>query len=118
MFYAVLGMGQKHAYVNVDGERVHVCLGVGGWAFRATFARSDIVDVCRHSDQFGGWGAHGWRGRWLVNGSSRNIVKVELRDGCSGRLMRWFPVRLRTLLLSLEDPDAFVSDLRRESAPV
>lgn len=57
-----------------------------------------------------GWGAHGWRGRWLVNGSSKGIVVLEIDPVARGRVLG-FPVRVRDLALSLEDPEGLCEAL-------
>ena len=32
-----------------------------------------------------GWGVHGWRGRWLVNGSSKGLVRLEIDPAVRAR---------------------------------
>jgi hypothetical protein len=59
---------------------------------------------------------HGWNGRWLVNGSSHGIVRVDFDPGQRAWVCG-VPVHLRTLWLGLEDPDALPAGLRRASAP-
>lgn len=49
-----------------------------GWGFRATIPLSSIKKAEPNHDTVYGWGVHGWRGRWLVNGSSKGIVKLTL----------------------------------------
>ena len=68
--FAVLGAGARRDVVEVADATVQVRLG---WMFRSTIARSAIVAAHHHADMRGGWGAHGWWGRWLVNGSSKGI---------------------------------------------
>ncbi|HEX4984197.1 MAG TPA: hypothetical protein VFV63_21010, partial [Ilumatobacteraceae bacterium] len=55
-----------------------------------------------------GWGVHGWRGRWLVNGSSHGIVVVGIDPPAKARVLG-VPVRLRELAISLEDPAGFAA---------
>jgi hypothetical protein len=55
---------------------------------------------------------HGFAGRWLVNGSGDGIVSLELRPAQRAWVMG-FPVRLRTLLVSVQDPAGLVAALRR-----
>ena len=50
-----------------------------------------------------GWGAHGWRGEWLVNGSSSGIVRIELEPPGRAKVCG-VPVELRVLRVSVEDP--------------
>jgi len=56
-------------------------------------------------------GVDGWRGRWLVKGSSSGLVRLEIEP----EVQAWvagIPVRLRTLRLSLVAPDELTSMLR------
>jgi len=97
---AVLGLTQGNSYVDVSATDVVVRLG---WAFRATVPRSSVQSVAPDHDRVWGWGAHGWNGRWLVNGSSSRIVRVELRPEGRARVAG-FPVSLRELRVSVDDP--------------
>ena len=54
---------------------------------------------------------HGWNGRWLVNGSSHGIVRIDL-DPAQRAWVVGLPVSLRTLRVSVEDPDALIAALR------
>jgi hypothetical protein len=57
-----------------------------------------------------GWGVHGWRGTWLVNGSADGLVRLDIDPPVKARTAM-VPVRLRTLRVSLADPTAFLADL-------
>ena len=98
---AVLGMTRSTSYVDVGTETVEVRMGL--W-FRARFDRVQVVSAedAPHPLILG-WGVHGWRGRWLVNGSSSGIVRVVLEPSARARVIG-VPVRLRELLVSVEDP--------------
>jgi hypothetical protein len=60
----------------------------------------------------GSWGVHGWRGRWLVNGSSENVVRIELDPPARARVLG-FPVRLTQLRVSIVRPDDLIDALAR-----
>jgi len=96
------------SYVEIDDGRVSVRMA---WAFRATFDRSSIrgtsplgkrVPLTR--------GVHGWAGRWLVNGAGDGILVVNLEPRQRGYVMG-FPVRLRELMVSVDDPSALAEAL-------
>ena len=57
-------------------------------------------------------GVHGWAGRWLVNGSGKGLVSLELKPEQRARVLG-VPVRLRELIVSVEDPAALIRSLRR-----
>src|SRR3954447_26159396 len=67
------------SYLELDGETVHVRLG---WAFSARIPRRLIAGAgpgkppaIRITA-----GAHGWGGRWLVNGAPDGIVTLDLSE--------------------------------------
>jgi hypothetical protein len=100
-------LGPRHSSVRVDGDRVSVRMGLAGWAFAARVPRSSLTEVKRVAGPVMGWGVHGWRGLWLVNGSSKGLVRMTIDPRASGRCLG-FPLRIRQLTVSLADPDGFV----------
>jgi len=54
---------------------------------------------------------HGFGERWLVNGSSDRILVVDLEPSQSAHVLG-FPVRLRQLMVSVNDPDDLAARLR------
>jgi hypothetical protein len=110
---STLGMGPGLSGVEVENGQLRVRMG---WAFGAHVPCRSIrrAEPSAHPI-WGGWGVHGWNGRWLVNGSSHGIVRLDL-DPEETALVCGVPVRLRTLWLGLEDPDALLAELRRVAA--
>jgi hypothetical protein len=106
--FTVLGAGRRRAFVELSPTTARVRLG---WMFRATIARSAIVGAHHHPDMRGAWGAHGWWGRWLVNGSSKGIVQLDLEPHQRAWLLGIWPLSMRVVYVSLEDPDVFLADL-------
>lgn len=96
---AVLGLSERNSYVDV-GEQVHVRMG---WAFRAMVPRSSVLSIGEGHDRVLGWGAHGWRGAWLINGSSSGLVRIEF-DPHGGARCIGLAVSLRVLRVSVVDP--------------
>jgi hypothetical protein len=90
----------RAAYLRLDGDVVKVRMG---WAFRAKFPRADVAEVTKHRPVVS-IGAHGWKGRWLVNGAHRPIAVIRLSQPARARVIG-FPVVLRELLVSVEDRD-------------
>lgn len=99
--------GPRRCRVSVRPDQIEVAMGAGGWAFAARVPRSSIAGMARVSGPVWGWGAHGWRGRWLVNGSSRGLVRLTIDPAGRARCLA-VPAKLRELTLSLDDPDSFV----------
>lgn len=82
-----------------------------GWSFRVAVPRAAITAVDsvpwrRHSV-----GAHGWRGRWLVNTTPGPLVRIRIDPATTGRALG-VPVRIRELTLSVDDVAALLTDLR------
>ena len=96
------------SYVEIEDARVSVRMA---WAFRSNFDRS----VVRGASALGRRipltrGVHGWAGRWLVNGAGEGIVALYLDPRQRGYVLG-FPVTLRELLVSVDDPTALVDAL-------
>ena len=79
--------------VELDDDSIKVRLG---WAFSARIPLTA--------------GAHGWGGRWLVNGAPDGIVDIELAERVRA-FVAGFPIRLKVLSVSLDDPVGFLAAL-------
>jgi len=96
------------SYVEIVGSEVSVRMS---WAFRARFDRSRIKRTSRFEGRIPlTRGVHGWAGRWLVNGAGDGIVAIDLEPPQRARVVG-FPVRLRQLLVSVEDAPALARAL-------
>jgi hypothetical protein len=97
------------AYVDLNEETLRVRMG---WAFSARIPRRLVAKAGPGKSPFIRFtaGAHWWgRGRWLVNGAPDGILDVELCEPV--RAFSIFPIRLKVLSISLEDPDALLAAL-------
>jgi len=81
-----------------------------GWSFQADITRGSIVGAALRSGLVGGIGVHGWNGQWLVNGATRGLVTLSIDPPGRARVMG-LPVRLRTLIVSVESPEALIAAL-------
>lgn len=106
--YRMLGLGPAKSGVWVSADSVRITMG---WSFRAEIPRKAMREISPDCGAVTGWGVHGWRGRWLVNGSSSGLVRLEIEPDVRAWIMG-IPVRLRTLRLSLVAPDELTSMLR------
>lgn len=101
----LLGLGARTAWVEVDDTAVEVCMG---WGFRARFPRGAVTGVQRSDRPVVSQGIHGRNGRWLVNGTTRGIVRIDLAPGQEARVLgRRVP--LSALDVSVENPDALLA---------
>jgi hypothetical protein len=107
ILFRVLLIRPSSADVKLEGDTIHVRMS---WAFSARIPRR-VVATARPGRppaiRFTA-GAHGWRGRWLVNGAADGIVTLELSEPTRA-FISGFPIRLKELSVSLEDPDAFLA---------
>lgn len=100
----------SRAFVELGDETIRVRMG---WGFSARMPRRLVAragpgkpPAIRLTA-----GAHGWGGRWLVNGAPDGIVDIDLAEPVRA-FVAGFPVRLKILSVSLEDPDGFLAALR------
>jgi hypothetical protein len=104
---SVLGLSPGRSWVDVGDDLLRVRMS---WAFSLDAPLVNVRDARPDSGRVGGWGVHGWRGRWLVNGSSSGLVRIDLSPPVRGR-MGPVPIRVRQLRVSVEDPDRLVAAL-------
>lgn len=108
----ILGAPQAWSYLESDAGDVVVHLG---WMFRTRFARSAIESVEPFGRATVSLGVHGWRGRWLVNGAWSPLAVVTLREPVRA-WVTGVPVKLRQLIVSVDDVDALRAELLAPSA--
>jgi len=109
----MFGASPEHWSVAVDADQIRVRMG----SFKLNLPRASVRSVDRSQAQVGSTiGAHERRGgRWLVNGSPDGLVEITLDpptylDRSPVTLFRRAAVR--SLTVSLVDPDAFIAALR------
>ena len=108
---SVLGLLPSKSFVSIDDAEIEVRMA---WAFRSRFPRSAVRSHTRADIAPLSRGVHGFAGRWLVNGSGKGIVRLEL-DPPQRAYVMGLPMQLRTLLVSVDDPEALAAALGRES---
>lgn len=103
----LLGHGRRLSRITVDATTIDVRMGL---AFHACIQRGTVVQTARYDGRVWGWGVHGWRGRWLVNGSSQGLVTLTIAPPAPARVLG-IPIRLRQLIVSVEDPDGLLAQV-------
>jgi hypothetical protein len=104
-----LGLGPSRSDVAVADGALHVSMG---WGFSADIPLASIADAKLASRPGLGWGVHGWRGRWLVNGSMSGLVELTIDPPVQAKVCG-VSTTLRTLLVSVTDPDALIAACAR-----
>jgi hypothetical protein len=122
-----------HAGIDVDDREVRIWMGEPP-TFAITIPRSAIrlARAVPDSAAGGSLGAHGRRGKWLVNGATTGLVTLELDPAVRAQLhpqsaipadiqakVPWFvrPLvrdrspKVRQLTVSVDDPGAFLAQL-------
>lgn len=103
---SALGLGPSRSEVVVGADAVRVRMG---WAFSSEIDRT-AISASPDGRRVWGWGVHGWRGRWLVNGSSAGIVRLDVSPAGRARVCG-ISVSLTELRVSVDDPDALLAAL-------
>jgi hypothetical protein len=106
-----LGMGGGK--VELGEDELSVGMGAG---FRSVLPLADVRSARDTRPLLFGWGVHGWAARWAVIGSAHGVVRLDLVRTAHGTVYG-VPVRVRTLWISLEDPDGLLDALRVPSRP-
>ena len=104
---ALAAMAPSRCYVEVDDSELRVRMG--SW-FELDAPLDLVRSAAPDTGRVLGWGVHGWRDQWLVNGSSSGMVRIELALGARA-WMGPVPLRVRVLRTSVEDPEGLVARL-------
>jgi hypothetical protein len=105
---SALFLRPSDSFVDVGDDAVSVRTG---WAFSARFARSTVAGTSRLDRAPLSRRVHGFGDRWLVNGSGDRILVVDFEPTQRARVLG-FPVHLRQLRVSVDDPAALAERLR------
>jgi hypothetical protein len=110
------GLGSRFSWIDVSPHLVHVHMG---WVFdlrvdpMAISSVDPEVTFAGFGAIIGGWGVHtNFAGTWFVNGSSSNLIAIRFMEPVGAHMMGIIPVRVRTLVVSPQDPDGLVAALR------
>ena len=106
---SALLLAPSSSFLEVVGDEVRVRMG---WAFRTRFPKSAVTSARPSALRPLSRGVHGFGGRWLVNGSGEGLVEIALQPRQRGHVVG-FPVRLATLLVSVDDPVTLAAALTR-----
>jgi len=108
---SILGLTPRGSWVELEDGVLRARMG---WAFSLECPLETVRFAQRETRRVWSWGVHGWRGKWLVNGSSSGLVRIDLSPPASARSGP-VPIRVRELTVSVDDPDGLVAAL---GAPV
>jgi len=104
-FSVPFGLGPQRSDVQIEGDSLHVSMG---WGFTSDIPLGSITEAKPYTSRVTAWGVHGWRGRWLVNGSSNGLVELTIDPAAQAKVMG-VPITLKELCVSVTDPDALIA---------
>jgi len=107
---SIVGLPPSSSYVNVDGQQVSVRMG---WAFSSRFPRAAVVSVSELGSKPVSRGVHGFAGKWLVNGSGRGVVSIQLSPPQRSHVLG-LPVQLKLLMVSVAEPSVLAVALGQQ----
>ena len=98
--------GGRHARATVTDDGLVVRYGV---MFSVDVPLTAVRSATRaERTWWWGIGVHGWKHVWVANGSQRDLVRLTLDPEQRARTLG-IPVRVRELIVSVQDPDAFIA---------
>jgi hypothetical protein len=106
-----VGLGPSRSELRVASDSLHVKMG---WAFDAHIPLASITTAEARDERVFTWGVHYSRGRWLVNGSGTGLVELTMEPPVEAKVFVK-SVQLRSLWLSVDDPDALIAACRGRS---
>ena len=104
----LLAITPARSYVDVRSDVVECHLA---WAFHALIPRSAVRSPRPAKRVYLTAGAHGWRGRWLVNGKTTGLMEFDVDPPVRARLLGLQIIRLRTLVVSVDDVAGLIAVL-------
>jgi hypothetical protein len=106
----VFRMGPKRTVIRIADDMLHI---QHGWAFRVDVPLANIASARPYDKRPLAWGVHAAEDGWLVNGSRDGIVRVRFASPVKPARTPLGTWPIRSLLISLEKPDAFLAALGR-----
>ena len=100
----LIGSGPAHSGVAVSDGDLAIKMGR---SFDGRAPRPSVVSARSLTETVISRGVHGWRGDWLVNGSGAGLVEILFDPPIVGHVLV-FPVKVRRLRISVDDPDGLV----------
>jgi hypothetical protein len=100
----LLASGPDRSGVVVNDAEVGIAMGR---SFSGRAARGTVTSARALNETVLSRGVHGWRGDWLVNGARDGLVEMRFDPPMKARVLA-FPVNVRRLRISVDDPGGLV----------
>ena len=108
----LLGSGPQRSGIAVSDADLAIKMGR---SFDGRAPRSSVTSARAVTDTVISRGVHGWRGDWLVNGSGAGLVELRFEPPMPGHVLL-FPVQVRRLRISVDDPEGLVAAVGGDDA--
>lgn len=108
MDVAAVGAVRSRAEAQCSGGARRRAARDHGLGFLGRIPLASIKEASRWEGRITSWGVHGFRGRWLVNGSSDGVVALTIDPPVKAKVVG-MSVTLRQLGVSVTDPDALIT---------
>ncbi|MCS3780763.1 hypothetical protein [Tsukamurella ocularis] len=103
-----IGLGPQRTAIVVDGDTLRIR---HGWAFRLEVPLANIRSARTSSRRPLAWGVHPVGDLWVVNGSRDGMVVLEFDMPVTSKSVQRVSTKwgeVRSLYLSLDDPEGFI----------
>jgi hypothetical protein len=101
----LIGSGPTHSGIAISDADLAIKMGR---SFDGRAPRTSVTSARALTDTVISRGVHGWRGDWLVNGDGSGLVELLFEPPMPGHVLM-FPVRVRRLRVSVDDPEGLVA---------
>jgi hypothetical protein len=101
----LIGSGPTHSGIAISDADLAIKMGR---SFDGRAPRTSVTSARALTDTVISRGVHGGRGDWLVNGDGSGLVELLFEPPMPGHVLM-FPVRVRRLRVSVDDPDGLVA---------
>ena len=108
----LVGSGPEHSGIAVSDADLAIRMGR---SFDGRAPRASVASARTLTDTVISRGVHGWRGDWLVNGDGSGLVEFRFEPPMRGHVL-FFPVGVRRLRVSVDDPDGLVAAVGGDGA--
>ena len=103
----LVASGPERSGIAVDDADLAIEMGR---SFGGRAPRASVTSVRAVAETVISRGVHGWGGDWLVNGAGDGLVEVLFDPPMKARVLA-FPVHVRRLRISVDDPAGLVQAL-------
>jgi len=103
----LVASGPERSGIAVNDADLAIKMGA---SFAGRAPRASVTAARALTETVVSRGVHGWRGDWLVNGAGGSLVEILFEPPMPAHVLA-YPVRVRRLRISVDDPAGLVEAL-------